>query len=129
MLLIKGETLNRVQIGKEYEEMAAAHLISRGMNLVMRNFRCKRGEIDLIGIHKGCLVFVEVKYRRDNSRGAAEEAVGVSKQKKICHTSDYFRISYKQYQRMQVRYDVVTVTENQINWYQNAFPYQGSGGW
>lgn len=121
--------MNRIKIGHEYEQKAATYLISQGMKLIMRNFRCRRGEIDLIGIHDNCLIFIEVKYRRDNSRGAAEEAVGVSKQKKICYTSDYFRIRYKQYQKLQVRYDVIAVTDNDIIWYQNAFPYQGQGGW
>lgn len=121
--------MNQVKTGKEYEEKVALYLEKQGMRLLARNFRCRRGEIDMIGIHEGCLVFVEVKYRKDNSRGAAEEAVGVSKQKKICYTSDYFRISHKQYQTMQVRYDVVAVTQKEIKWYRNAFPYQGMGGW
>lgn len=121
--------MNQVKTGKEYEEKAAAYLSRQGMRLLVCNFRCRQGEIDIIGIHEGCLVFVEVKYRKDNSRGAAEEAVGVSKQKKICHTSDYFRISHKQYQSLQVRYDVVAVNGKEICWYQNAFPYRGNGGW
>lgn len=121
--------MNQVLKGKEYEEKVALYLEKQGMQLLEQNFRCRHGEIDIVGIHKGCLVFVEVKYRKDNSRGAAEEAVGVSKQKKICYTSDYFRISRKKYQKMQVRYDVVAITKDNIKWYQNAFPYQGKGGW
>ena len=121
--------MNQVKTGKEYEDITADYLERRGMRIIARNFRCRRGEIDIIGIHEGCLVFVEVKYRKDNSRGAAEEAVGVNKQKRICYTSDYFRISHKQYQNLQVRYDVVAVTKEELYWHQNAFEYQGSGGW
>ena len=121
--------MNSRKTGTEKEEIATEFLKSNGMRILEKNFRCRQGEIDIIGIHKGYLTFVEVKYRKDNSRGAAEEAVGVSKQKKICYTSDYFRISRKQYQQMQVRYDVVAITKDNIKWYQNAFPYQGKGGW
>lgn len=121
--------MNQVETGKQYEEKVAEYLSGQGMRLIARNFRCRRGEIDMIGIHEGCLVFVEVKYRKDNSRGAAEEAVGVNKQRKICYTSDYFRIGHKQYQNLQVRYDVVTVSKEGIRWYRNAFFYQGQGGW
>ena len=121
--------MNQVKTGKEYEEKVALYLENQGMQLLTHNFRCRHGEIDIIGIHEGCLVFVEVKYRKDNRHGAAEEAVGVSKQKKICYTSDYFRISRKQYQNLQVRYDVVAVTKDEIRWHRNAFPYQGKGGW
>ncbi len=124
--------MNRVEKGKKYEEAAVAFLKERGFIVLERNYRCRQGEVDVIGIHDNCLVFVEVKYRKDNSRGVPEEAVGVSKQKKICHTSDYFRISHKKYFPLQVRYDVVAVTgdESNIKWYRNAFMYQGSAyGW
>lgn len=121
--------MNQIKIGKKYEEKAADYLTKQGMRLIEQNFRSRYGEIDIIGIHNNCLVFVEVKYRRNNNRGIAEEAVGVSKQKKICFTSDYFRISRKQYLKLQVRYDVVAMTGDDIRWHQNAFPYQGNGGW
>ena len=121
--------MNSVKTGKEYEKKAATYLMAQGMKLIIQNFRCRHGEIDIIGIHENCLVFVEVKYRSNLGRGAAEEAVGVNKQKKICYTSDYFRIIYKQYQNLQVRYDVIAVNGNHIQWYQNAFHYQGKGGW
>lgn len=121
--------MNQIETGKEYEEKAAAYLEKQGMRLLARNFRCRQGEIDIIGIHKEMLVFVEVKYRKNNSHGMAEEAVGVSKQRKICHTSDYFRVRNSQYQGLQVRYDVIAITGETLIWYQNAFPYYGQSGW
>ncbi len=121
--------MNRVEKGKKYEEAAVAFLKEKGFFVLERNYRCRQGEVDVIGIQDNCLVFVEVKYRKDNSRGVPEEAVGVSKQKKICHTSDYFRISNKKYFSMQVRYDVIAIIgdENHITWHRNAFMYQGNG--
>ena len=122
--------MNKVETGRKYEEEAALFLKKQGFCLIERNFRSRQGEIDIIGIHENCLVFVEVKYRKNNNRGTAEEAVGVSKQKKICRASDYFRICHKKYQNMQIRYDVVAVTGDisNIKWYRNAFMYQGNAG-
>lgn len=120
--------MNQITVGKKYEEAAVLFLKKQGFSILERNFRCRQGEIDIIGLHENCLVFVEVKYRRNHNRGMAEEAVGVNKQKKICRTSDYFRISHKKYQSMQVRYDVIAVTEsvNNLRWYPDAFMYQGN---
>lgn len=119
--------MDKIQKGKRYEQKAAAYLQEQGVSLITVNYRCRQGEIDIVGIHEGCLVFVEVKYRRDKKSGMPEEAVGVSKQRKICCVSDYFRISHRQYEKLQVRYDVVAITGEQMKWYQNAFEYQMKG--
>ena len=116
--------MNNIQKGKNYEQKAAAYLQEQGMSLLTTNYRCRQGEVDIIGIHQDCLVFVEVKYRKDKKSGMPEEAVGVSKQRKICRVSDYFRISNRKYEQLQVRYDVAAITGEQIKWYQNAFEYQ-----
>ncbi len=120
--------MNQVETGRKYEEKAAAFLQEQGVKLLFRNYRCRQGEVDLIGIHENCLVFIEVKYRKDKRQGMPEEAVGVKKQMKICRTSDYFRICHRKYAMMQVRYDVVAIMADTIKWYQNAFYYQENSG-
>ena len=120
--------MNRIETGKKYEEKAAAFLEKNGVQILFQNYRCRQGEIDLIGLHENCLVFFEVKYRKDKRQGMPEEAVGVKKQMKICRTSDYFRICYNKYAAMQVRYDVVAITPTELKWYQNAFYYQEGYG-
>ncbi|MCI8354270.1 MAG: YraN family protein [Lachnospiraceae bacterium] len=120
--------MDRVSVGRAFEEKASAFLEEQGVRILERNFRCRQGEIDLVGIHEGCLVFVEVKYRRNERSGMPEEAVGAGKQMKICQVSDYFRIRNKKYQDMQVRYDVVAIGGEEIRWYKNAFFYRNQGG-
>ncbi len=120
--------MDRVSVGRAFEEKASAFLEEQGVRILERNFRCRQGEIDLVGIHEGCLVFVEVKYRRNERSGMPEEAVGAGKQMKICRVSDYFRIRNKNYQDMQVRYDVVAIGGEEIRWYKNAFFYRKQGG-
>lgn len=115
--------MNKRTVGTVYEQKAAAYLKENGFHLLESNFRCRQGEIDIVGIHQECLVFVEVKYRKNLRAGYPEEAVDCRKQAKICRTSDCFRYLHPEYGRMQIRYDVVTICEERFKWYQNAFDY------
>lgn len=116
--------MNKRALGKRYEEKACRYLESKGMKMVEKNFRCRQGEIDLIGLHEGYLVFVEVKYRAENA-GHAAEAVTEAKQRKICRTADYYRYRHRIGEDRAMRYDVVAMqgTENNLRivWYKNAF--------
>lgn len=113
-----------VEKGREYESVAYEYLQKEGMKILQKNFRCRQGEVDLIGLHKGCLVFVEVKYRKSSRSGMPEEAVGEAKQRKICRTSDYYRMKHPEFGRCQIRYDVLALLGDEIRWHQNAFPYR-----
>lgn len=119
--------MNKRSIGRDYEEKASAYLKESGFRVLERNFSCRQGEVDIIGIHKREhkpeLVFVEVKYRRNKASGYPEEAVNLKKQEKICRTADYYRLCHPAYGSMQVRYDVVTICGEHLQWYQNAFDH------
>lgn len=116
--------MNQREIGTQAEETAAAFLSNQGMRILERNFRSRQGEIDLIGMHEGYLVFVEVKYRSAVLKGSPEAAVGMAKQRKICMAADYYRWIHKVKQSVSVRYDVVCVDGGEIRWYRNAFPHR-----
>ena len=120
--------LNSRETGKNYENKAVSFLEKNAFQILERNFNCRQGEIDIIGIHENCLVFVEVKYRKDRRKGSPEEAVGSLKQQKICRVSDFYRVRHEEYFNRQIRYDVIGICgecEEEITWYQNAFPYCG----
>jgi len=73
----------RRKLGDFGEQAAAAHLAKRGYELLARKWRCAAGEIDLL-MHDGpVLVFVEVRTRRGDRLGLAEESVGRAKQAKL----------------------------------------------
>ncbi len=110
-------------VGAEREEQAARYLTDMGMRICGRNFTSRWGEIDIIGYHKGYLVFVEVKYRRSDKSGTPESAVTLQKQKKICRTADYYRYLRHYGNEKPFRYDVIAVTEKEIRWYENAFEH------
>ena len=62
-------------LGAWGEDYACEFVAQLGMHIVERNWTCARGEIDIVALHADCLVAVEVKTRRDSSKGSALEAV------------------------------------------------------
>lgn len=120
---------NRRKTGEEYEKIVAKILEKYGYQILERNYRCRIGEIDLIAIDQGMLVFIEVKYRKDKKAGRPEEAVNVKKQQIICRTADDYRMRYPQYAQYQIRFDVAAVLENKLRIYKNAFEYQWRRRW
>ena len=115
--------MNNRKKGTEKEEAAEEFLKKSGMRILERNFRCRQGEIDIIGLHKGYLTFVEVKYRRNERLGLPEEAVHREKQRKICNVARVYLFLHRYKAEQPVRFDVVAICGDKIKWYQNAFPY------
>jgi putative endonuclease len=65
----------RAAAGARAERLAAEFLMSRGLAIVTRNFRTRRGEIDLIARDGATLVFVEVRLRRSQFFGGAAASI------------------------------------------------------
>jgi len=118
--------LNKSKVGREKEEQACRYLEGQGVRIVERNFRCRQGEIDLIGYEREYLVFFEVKYRKDASMGSAAEAVNAPKRRKICGVADYYRMIHRYLSDRPVRFDVVAIDGSRMEWIRNAFEYCGA---
>ena len=84
------------------------------------NFRCKIGEIDIIGNDKDTLVFYEVKYRSSDYMGSPKEAVNIHKIRKICRVSDFYRLINKIEDNKSIRFDVISIKGEEIEWIKNA---------
>jgi putative endonuclease len=93
--------------GQWGEDLAAAYLAQAGMELVARNWRYKRAEIDIIARDQGVLVFVEVKTRAYTYFGQPEAMVSQRKKRLIIDAAmAYMRsISYE----WEIRFDIVSV--------------------
>lgn len=68
-------TMSRVRLGKRGEELAAGYLKSAGCGIVASNYRCPRGEIDLVAWDGEELAFVEVRTRRSTGYGTPQESI------------------------------------------------------
>ncbi len=115
--------MNKRAKGEDYEKTAAAFLSDNSVKILERNFRCRTGEVDIIGIDGSQLVFFEVKYRKNTRFGLAYEAVNTSKQMKICSVSDFYRMCHVKLSKLQVRYDVIAFQDDELTWIKNAFEY------
>ena len=71
----------RHHLGRIGEDAAAAHMERLGYEVVARNHRTRYGELDLVCLGRGALVFVEVKTRR--GRGSPWDALGPHKQARV----------------------------------------------
>lgn len=73
----------RRNTGQRGEQIAADHLRRKGYGIIAANWRCPRGEIDLIADDHGTLVIVEVRTRRSAIAGLAAESVTIAKQRRL----------------------------------------------
>jgi len=115
-----------IAIGRRSEKLALEYLSSSGLNLITRNFRCRLGEIDLVMQDQGCLVFVEVRYRKANRFASATCSVDSHKQRKLGLAAAIFLAQHPQYCNHAVRFDVVAfdAAPDQrctLQWLQDAF--------
>ncbi|QUH27395.1 YraN family protein [Vallitalea guaymasensis] len=114
------ENSNNRAIGSKGEEIAAKFLEKQGYKIIDRNYRCRFGEIDIIGMDSDYLTFIEVKYRRNINTGYPIEAVGYYKQKRIIKTAMYYT-KVKRLYNVDIRFDVVEIVNNKIRVVKDAF--------
>jgi putative endonuclease len=97
-------------IGDKGEELACTFLLERGYQLIEKNWRYFRYEIDLIVQKNNSLVFVEVKTRYSDTYGEPWEAVNRAKRQKICSSADAF-IRERQLD-LEPRFDIISIIKN-----------------
>jgi putative endonuclease len=98
---------DKIKKGREGEEMAARFLIDKGFEIVERNYRHKRSEIDLIVKKDNWLIFVEVKLRSSDAYGYPEDFVDYKKAKNIVDGAEQY--TYDKNWQGYVRYDIVSI--------------------
>lgn len=103
--------------------MAARYVTRQGARVLAKNYRCRQGEIDLVVQDGEYLVFCEVKFRKDPAMGTPQEAVGYAKQRKICRVAMVYRAYRGLPLGTPIRYDVIAIQGDEINWIKNAFPH------
>jgi putative endonuclease len=94
--------------GKAGEELAAAFLIEKGLKVVVRNFRCTSGEIDLVCEDGKTIVFVEVKTRSSDVRGEPGEAIKAAKKRRLVKAAALYLSRTRAWSRP-CRFDLVGI--------------------
>ena len=110
-----------IEYGRQGEERAATWYRRRGYEIVCRNWRFAIREIDLIARRGRVLVVCEVKARRSDAFGVPALAVGAAKQQRIRRLAAAWLASNRRGPNLEVRFDVVAVTGERVDVYENAF--------
>ncbi|MBW8048982.1 MAG: YraN family protein [Cytophagales bacterium] len=105
-----------IEFGKKGEDLAVQFLQKNGYEILKRNYRYKRAEIDIIAQKEGLLIFVEVKARKRIDFGYPEEAVNEKKVELIQEAAENFMEESPWGRRHepgsggQIRFDIISVT-------------------
>ena len=97
------------QIGDEGEEKACLWLQKQGYEIVARNWRTRRGEIDIIAEKGNLLVFGEVKTLPSGDADTLSHELDERKQKRIVETAKLFLLNHRKYSNVAIRFDVLVV--------------------
>lgn len=107
--------------GAQAEQRAAAYLMHQGLHVLVRNWRVRGGEIDLICREGETLVFVEVRLRKNRQFGGAAESITATKQARIVHAARHYLAGKPE---QPCRFDVVLLDDLETatpEWIRHAF--------
>lgn len=112
--------MKRQASGGAAEERACAYLLSRGLRLLERIYRCRYGEIDLIMQDGASLVFVEVRLRRNPNIGGALVSVDRLQRGRLAASAQHYLQGRAG--SCPARFDVIAIdTDERLQWVRNAF--------
>ena len=107
-------------LGQKGENLAADYLNEQGYQIIHRNYRYLKAEIDIIARTEGVLVMVEVKSRHEGFYEDISEAIPIKKRNLMVLAADH----YVQKHRLdvEVRFDIITVIKTSFGFALNHEP-------
>lgn len=116
---------DRRSLGAAIEAAARDHLVDAGFRPVAGNVNYRLGELDLVMLDGTTLVFIEVRYRRDDRFGGGAASVDFRKQRKLVRAAQLFLQRHPRYANGPCRFDVVEAEGDpaapQLRWLRDAF--------
>jgi putative endonuclease len=104
---------NKVDLGKQGEEIAFQMLVSKGYRILDRNWRFQKEELDIVAVDKNCLVIVEVKTRGATIYEEPRESITSKKIRSLVNAAEAYIIEKDV--ELETRFDVVS-----IKWFGNG---------
>jgi putative endonuclease len=104
----------RKNLGDSGERVAATFLEQRGYKILVRNFRTRVGEMDLIAEDADGLAFVEVRTRRGDALGAPEESLTPRKRARLLTVAQEFLQEHGEYFDRAWRIDLVAIELDRV---------------
>lgn len=119
--------MNTRALGIIGEQVAVEYLSKSGYKILERNFATKMGEIDIIALKDGVIIFIEVKSRNYFSHGSGLESVTPDKIYKLVRTADTYLVLHRM-ANADCRFDIILTTDEQvIEHIPNAFTKSDAG--
>jgi putative endonuclease len=117
---------DRDAAGQFWEDAASEYLASHGVRTLMRRYRCRVGELDLVCTDELSLIVVEVRARSSTRYASAAASVDFRKRRRIVQATRHLLMRHPAWNERPVRFDVVAVEHiesaaPQIEWIRNAF--------
>jgi len=108
---------NTNTIGHKCEEIAKNYLLDEGYEILEKNWRYSRAEIDIIAKKNNCLIFIEVKARNSLYYGLPEEMVDEQKQHLVFGAAQRYmeKINYD----WEIRFDIISIHLIEVTEYKN----------
>ncbi|MGC1632328.1 MAG: YraN family protein [Gelidibacter sp.] len=111
------------ELGKIGEQLAADFILTKGYEIVCKNYFYQKAEIDIIAKHDNMMICIEVKTRNSEFFGDPQEFVTSSKIKLLVKAMDAFIIENDI--DLETRFDIIAVLKNktrqELTHYENAF--------
>jgi len=115
---------SRTETGRKYEKLAIAYFEDQGFNILQRNWRTGSREIDIILRKENLIVFVEVKSVGSLKYGHPAERVDKHKIAHLTSAAQQY-LADNNVSNTDLRFDVVTFVNGQLEHFPNAFPAEG----
>lgn len=114
--------VDRKARGDSAEDIVLAEAKKRGWRFIERNYRTRRGELDLVFADTDTLVIIEVRMRTHPGYGSAIASVDARKQRRIIAATRRFLCEHPRWANAPLRFDVVGLDASGItDWVENAF--------
>lgn len=104
--------MNNAELGILGEKIAINHIMNLGYEIIEKNYRFKKNEIDIIAQYGSQLIIIEVKTRHSSEIGEPWMAVNRSKQKAIIQVANQY-IQSKQI-NLDTRFDIISIVHNNL---------------
>ncbi|MGH8080619.1 MAG: YraN family protein [Lysobacter sp.] len=122
---VRGAAPDRRGRGAAVEAAARAYLLEHGLRAVAANASYRFGELDLVMLDGLTVVFVEVRYRRDDRFGGGAASVDLRKRRKLVLAAQAFLLAHPAYADGPCRFDVIEASgdpaQSVFNWLRDAF--------
>jgi putative endonuclease len=118
--------MERQRIGQRAEDTAVGFLESQGLTVLLRNYRRRAGELDIVAREGALLVIAEVRTRSSERFGGAAASVDLRKQHRLLRAAAQLLQQRKDLAKCRVRFDVIVVhrplsRQVRVEWIKHAF--------